>query len=60
MITILVSANNSDMTDGCGFSNLALHISIYHQHLLEAPPTAFQFRLGGSKVYDLNLQTTIR
>ncbi|KAF8639473.1 hypothetical protein AX17_001493 [Amanita inopinata Kibby_2008] len=45
----IVSEENSDMTDGCGFSNFTL-LSYIHEHFeLERIPTAIQFRLGGHK-----------
>ncbi|KAE9397715.1 hypothetical protein BT96DRAFT_940723 [Gymnopus androsaceus JB14] len=43
---------STNMTDGCGTSNLVLHQEIYETYrgkYLDGIPTAFQFRLAGSK-----------
>ena len=50
---------DSEMTDGCGLSNLILHILIRQQLQLGSVPTAIQFRLAGAKVCILLSSTTL-
>ncbi|KAJ7599279.1 RNA dependent RNA polymerase-domain-containing protein [Mycena floridula] len=45
----IVSSKGSDMTDGCGFSNLNLHLFVRHSLQLQSVPTAIQFRTFGAK-----------
>ncbi|KAM6492722.1 RNA dependent RNA polymerase domain containing protein [Amanita muscaria] len=45
----VVSAEGSEMTDGCGFCNFKLLAHIREHFELEKIPTAIQFRLGGYK-----------
>ncbi|CAA7271027.1 unnamed protein product [Cyclocybe aegerita] len=45
----VVSSKKSDMTDGCGLTTQSVHRSIWYQLSLPLMPTAFQFRLAGSK-----------
>ncbi|KAH9484476.1 RNA-dependent RNA polymerase 1 [Psilocybe cubensis] len=45
----IVSAQNSDMTDGCGLSSRMVHQLILRQLELDVLPSAFQFRLSGCK-----------
>lgn len=47
---IQVSAQGSDMTDGCGLSSRSIHSFLLYKRNLASLPTAFQFRLAGYKV----------
>ncbi|KAH8834926.1 RNA dependent RNA polymerase-domain-containing protein [Flagelloscypha sp. PMI_526] len=57
----------SDMTDGCGFTARAVAVDMYNSLHLPSVPSAFQVRLGGSKGlvaahgdYSLSRQVRIR
>ncbi|KAF8801654.1 hypothetical protein BYT27DRAFT_7245092 [Phlegmacium glaucopus] len=45
----IVSAQGSDMTDGCGLSSRSIHSFLLYNRRLPSLPTAFQFRLAGFK-----------